>query len=193
MRSVAAELEQAFPGLAVADKPFPLPPWRSAAVKVLTAVQWGSLILAFGGDRIFAAVGFQEPPWLASIRDNKLAMIGAYFGCNIVAQTLSSSGAFEVRFRGQTLWSALAHGGQVPATSLLARRLIDDFGLEAAPQYAARLRASGLYDFDDLLLEAVRLLTEVEDVRLACRDRWRHVLVDEYQDCLLYTSPSPRD
>ena len=48
--------------------------------------------------------------------------------------------------------------------------------------YAQRLRAGALYDFDDLLLEAVRCLRESPDARDAIRGRWTHVLVDEYQD-----------
>jgi len=46
-------------------------------------------------------------------------------------------------------------------------------------EYLARTRA---LDFDDLLLETVRLLREHEDVRRRYRKRYRHVLVDEYQD-----------
>jgi DNA helicase-2/ATP-dependent DNA helicase PcrA len=46
-------------------------------------------------------------------------------------------------------------------------------------EYLARTRA---LDFDDLLLETVRLLREHEDVRAHYRERYRHVLVDEYQD-----------
>jgi DNA helicase-2/ATP-dependent DNA helicase PcrA len=46
-------------------------------------------------------------------------------------------------------------------------------------EYLARTRA---LDFDDLLLETVRLLREHEDVRVHYRQRYRHVLVDEYQD-----------
>jgi DNA helicase-2/ATP-dependent DNA helicase PcrA len=40
-----------------------------------------------------------------------------------------------------------------------------------------------LMDFDDLLVEAHRLLTENEVVREKYRDTFRHLLVDEYQDC----------
>jgi DNA helicase-2/ATP-dependent DNA helicase PcrA len=50
------------------------------------------------------------------------------------------------------------------------------------PAYDERLRASALYDFDDLLRETVRLLEEVPDAAAALRARWRHLLVDEYQD-----------
>ena len=46
-------------------------------------------------------------------------------------------------------------------------------------QYLTRTRA---LDFDDLLLEAVRLLREHEDVRSHYRKRYLYVLVDEYQD-----------
>jgi DNA helicase-2/ATP-dependent DNA helicase PcrA len=37
-------------------------------------------------------------------------------------------------------------------------------------------------DFDDLLLEAVRLLREHQDVRRHYQERYRYVMVDEYQD-----------
>jgi DNA helicase-2/ATP-dependent DNA helicase PcrA len=46
-------------------------------------------------------------------------------------------------------------------------------------EFLGRTRA---LDFDDLLLEAVRLLRENEAVRAAYRKRYRHILVDEYQD-----------
>jgi DNA helicase-2/ATP-dependent DNA helicase PcrA len=46
-------------------------------------------------------------------------------------------------------------------------------------EFLARTRA---LDFDDLLLETVRLLREHEEVREHYRKRYRHVLVDEYQD-----------
>jgi DNA helicase-2/ATP-dependent DNA helicase PcrA len=53
---------------------------------------------------------------------------------------------------------------------------------QVAAAYDAALRSLGALDFDDLLLLPVRLLTEHEDVRDGLRARWRHVLVDEYQD-----------
>lgn len=45
----------------------------------------------------------------------------------------------------------------------------------------ALLRANAL-DFDDLLLETVRLLTDYEDVLDKVRARFKYLLVDEYQD-----------
>jgi DNA helicase-2/ATP-dependent DNA helicase PcrA len=49
-------------------------------------------------------------------------------------------------------------------------------------RYREHLGRTRTLDFDDLLLEAVRLLREHPEVRDACRRRYRHVLVDEYQD-----------
>jgi DNA helicase-2/ATP-dependent DNA helicase PcrA len=48
--------------------------------------------------------------------------------------------------------------------------------------YGERLRTAGALDFDDLLLEAVRLFEEAPDVLRRYQDRWRFLHVDEYQD-----------
>ena len=48
--------------------------------------------------------------------------------------------------------------------------------------YRAELRKNNAMDFDDLLLEAVRLLKVSEPTRERYQRRFRYVLVDEYQD-----------
>jgi DNA helicase II / ATP-dependent DNA helicase PcrA len=48
--------------------------------------------------------------------------------------------------------------------------------------YARRCRRSNRVDFDDLQVLAVRLLEQQSDVRSAYRDRFKAILVDEYQD-----------
>ena len=50
------------------------------------------------------------------------------------------------------------------------------------PLYQKRLQASNAADFDDLLLYAARLLRENSELRATLDDRYRYVLVDEYQD-----------
>jgi DNA helicase II / ATP-dependent DNA helicase PcrA len=42
--------------------------------------------------------------------------------------------------------------------------------------------ANNLKDYDDLLVDTIRLLGEYEGVRKEVSDRWQHILVDEYQD-----------
>ena len=51
-----------------------------------------------------------------------------------------------------------------------------------AKRYVARLKQVGALDFDDLLLEAVRLFDEAPDALARYQDRWRYLHVDEYQD-----------
>ena len=48
--------------------------------------------------------------------------------------------------------------------------------------YKAELRKCNALDFDDLLLEAVRLLKVSKEVRERYQRRYRYLLVDEYQD-----------
>ena len=49
-------------------------------------------------------------------------------------------------------------------------------------EYQKRLRSSNAVDFDDLIGEVVRIFREYPEVALYYRRRFRHVLVDEYQD-----------
>jgi DNA helicase-2/ATP-dependent DNA helicase PcrA len=51
-----------------------------------------------------------------------------------------------------------------------------------ATRYQERLKTARALDFDDLLLEAVRLFEEAPDVLARYQERWRYLHVDEYQD-----------
>ena len=53
---------------------------------------------------------------------------------------------------------------------------------ETYAEYQRRLVAAGAMDFDDLIMNTVFLLQAFPDVARAWRERFRHVLVDEYQD-----------
>ncbi len=48
--------------------------------------------------------------------------------------------------------------------------------------YEERLHKNNALDFDDLLIKTVRLLRDVPEVRERYNDRYRYLLVDEYQD-----------
>src|SRR6195256_6357375 len=48
--------------------------------------------------------------------------------------------------------------------------------------YEDSLRAAGLRDFDDLILEVIDSLERVKEFRERCRERFRYLLVDEFQD-----------
>jgi len=54
--------------------------------------------------------------------------------------------------------------------------------VKIANLYTERKRTMGAMDFDDLLVNGLRLLTEQEPIRAFYQNKFRHVLVDEYQD-----------
>ncbi len=49
-------------------------------------------------------------------------------------------------------------------------------------RYESALRACNAVDFDDLILLTLRLFTEHPDALKACQEKYRYVMVDEYQD-----------
>jgi DNA helicase II / ATP-dependent DNA helicase PcrA len=66
-----------------------------------------------------------------------------------------------------------------------ATRATNDYERKVAEVYAVyqgRLRAANAFDFDDLIMETVSLLQRLPAVAEYYRRRFRHVLVDEYQD-----------
>ncbi|MEX0649547.1 MAG: UvrD-helicase domain-containing protein [Candidatus Andersenbacteria bacterium] len=73
---------------------------------------------------------------------------------------------------GQTPQHILTHA-ENPSDELLGRSFA---------RYEELLAKSNAYDFDDLLLEPVRLLDQHPEVRAMYQARWRFLSVDEYQD-----------
>lgn len=54
--------------------------------------------------------------------------------------------------------------------------------VECGKRYEARKRELGAMDFDDLIVNGLRLVRDCEGVRNELQERFLHVLVDEYQD-----------
>lgn len=49
-------------------------------------------------------------------------------------------------------------------------------------EYQKRMLESNVMDFDDIIMQTVRLLTENKEARDWCQNRFKYVCVDEYQD-----------
>jgi DNA helicase II / ATP-dependent DNA helicase PcrA len=69
------------------------------------------------------------------------------------------------------------HGATAAASDDLDRRVAEVYA-----GYQRRLATSNALDFDDLIMRTVELLQTLPDVAEHYRRRFRHVLVDEYQD-----------
>jgi DNA helicase II / ATP-dependent DNA helicase PcrA len=63
------------------------------------------------------------------------------------------------------------------ASTIFERKIADVYR-----EYQARLEKAGAMDFDDLLVNTVRLFRAAPDVLGHYQERFEHVLVDEYQD-----------
>ena len=63
-----------------------------------------------------------------------------------------------------------------------ARSSIEESYAEAYREYQRRLIAANALDFDDLIMTTVHLFQAFPELREQYRRRFRHVLVDEYQD-----------
>ena len=50
------------------------------------------------------------------------------------------------------------------------------------PEYQRQLRAANAVDFDDMLMLVAQMLQENDELRAALDERFRYILVDEYQD-----------
>ena len=60
--------------------------------------------------------------------------------------------------------------------------LYDEITREIFPKYESALRTFSAVDFDDLVCEVARIWAERPDVLARWQDRYRYILVDEYQD-----------
>jgi DNA helicase-2/ATP-dependent DNA helicase PcrA len=89
-----------------------------------------------------------------------------------------------LRATQSTISSAKNRGEDVDAFSARAD-YVDERRAAQARVYATyeeRLHANNALDFDDLMIKTVRLLRDVPDVREKYNNKFRYILVDEYQD-----------
>lgn len=59
---------------------------------------------------------------------------------------------------------------------------LDDITAKIYKQYVKRLRHNNAMDFDDLLIKPIELFQQHRDVLEKYQDRFKHILIDEYQD-----------
>ena len=74
-----------------------------------------------------------------------------------------------------------------PETARAASEMASRFTIEHAaglayPEYQRRLEAANAVDFDDIIVKTVHLLQNHPHIAREYRERFRHILVDEYQD-----------
>jgi superfamily I DNA/RNA helicase len=97
-----------------------------------------------------------------------------------ILSRISDKGGKADAYAVLSLLSRFRNGGQRasafsdPNTAALARHV--------QARYESALRACNAVDFDDLILLTLKLFDGHPDVLQACREKYRYVMVDEYQD-----------
>src|SRR5699024_5087839 len=59
---------------------------------------------------------------------------------------------------------------------------LDDITAKIYRQYVARLKHNNAMDFDDLLVKPIELFSEHQEVLEKYQERFKYILIDEYQD-----------
>ncbi len=133
-------------------------------VRLLTAELHPALVTGGGSFRQYR----KKTRWIAAARDAGLSR-GDGERLNAIADAHYS--------RCRETWSAL-----IQATASLVLSELLRLVRPVRDRYRKHKRSAALLDFDDLIFSARDLLRDHEPVRRALAGRYRHVLVDEFQD-----------
>jgi len=113
-------------------------------------------------------------------------IVGPRLGITQIRWSDSEEGKERARDLAAQFEEFAAEGGEAYAALMQWRAhcypIAIDFARAGAVAYAAERRRTGQLTFGDLLMEAARLLRESPTARRDLQDRYRYVLVDEFQD-----------
>ena len=117
------------------------------------------------------------------------AIYDADDSASVMKRIVKEQGKDEKTFAAKWVLSVIEKAKdrlQSPAEFAAAADKLGDFRMQGVAElysaYTARLRDAGAMDFEDLIYNTVRLLTEHPDVRAFYQNKFKYVLVDEYQD-----------
>ncbi len=101
-----------------------------------------------------------------------------------VRQALRDLNLDEKRYRPGALRAAISRAKNefIRPEDYPIRTYFDEIVARVYSRYEERLRAADAVDFDDLLLRAVELFENYPEVLARYQERYRHILVDEFQD-----------
>lgn len=107
----------------------------------------------------------------------------------VVKKCLKAINLDEKQFAPKPIAGAISHAKErleKPDEVAAQAEKTGDFRLKVVArvyaEYQKELREAGALDFDDLLCETVRLFRESPETLEYYQDRWKYIMVDEYQD-----------
>jgi DNA helicase II / ATP-dependent DNA helicase PcrA len=144
----------------------------------------------------------QAPPWMGTFhnicgrilrRDGHLIGIDRSFviydeadRLAVIKRAMQTLGLDEKRFPPNAVTNKISHAKNEMQGPVEFTKGADDYFAEIVsrvyPVYETSMRDAGALDFDDMLLMAVRLFQQDPTALARWQNRFRQVLVDEYQD-----------
>jgi DNA helicase-2/ATP-dependent DNA helicase PcrA len=103
---------------------------------------------------------------------------------SLVRECLADLGVADDAYKPRPVLSAISRAKEelIGPDAYLGRGRFEEVVAQVYPLYQRKLEASRAVDFDDLIRLTVRLFREHEDVRAAYAERFRYLMIDEYQD-----------
>lgn len=127
------------------------------------------------------SVGVGELPQIfEQFQDRKQVLLQAALDDPLLSEVLENIGDGKVRNQRVEQWLQMI--SRVKTHPITSANLEDPMDQHILDAYNAGLRASGAYDFDDLLLLAYRLLSEQPKLADFYRRLYSHICIDEAQD-----------
>ena len=121
-----------------------------------------------------------SPQIFEQLQDRKQIMVEAAMSDPLLANALMNAGDSRQRSQRIDAWlRMISHAKTHPITGL---DFSDPVEQQIFDAYNADLRASGAYDFDNLLLLSYQLLTENPKIADFYRRLYRYICIDEAQD-----------
>lgn len=127
--------------------------------------------------RNIEALGYTRDFSIYDTEDQKTVMKQIFKDLNIDSKLLRERAVLSVISTAKNSGTDAASFQREAGGSLQERRIADCY-----LEYEKRLRQNNALDFDDLLLRTLELLRKQEEVRAYYQERFRYILVDEYQD-----------
>ncbi len=105
---------------------------------------------------------------------------------SVIRASMNSLGVSQQQITAQTIRGKISQAKNQmigwQAYSAEAGNLSERLAAKVYQDYEQRLRANNAMDFDDILLSMIHLLQLFPDIREKYNERFRYVMVDEYQD-----------
>uniref|UniRef100_A0A7S0VE78 Selenoprotein T n=1 Tax=Hemiselmis tepida TaxID=464990 RepID=A0A7S0VE78_9CRYP len=126
-------LKQRFPALHITAEVQVPPVQNRMAATMVGYAQMASFVVSFFGDAVFQALSMPVPDWAKYAQENKGTAVMLFFVGNMVSNSLTQTGAFEVYLGGQLIHSKIQTGGVPDFNALVAKVHSVNPDLQMAP------------------------------------------------------------